>query len=289
MIRFLSPRSFQSSRPKPTAVKQVPVCSAVGASSYNVALWIAWLCYVFFVVVVQPVSASTMWAVDTTQKVVAFTFDDGPKPESSLPLIELLDRLQLRATFFVVGKEAEANPDLIRRLYDQGHEIANHTFTHTRLPQLSPDAIQNELTRTSGVIRSVTGQGPRFFRPPGGQFNSAIIDIARQSGLTVVLWDVNAGDYYVSDPGRLSLADESRKSTEAKTPWAVIADTVLKEVRPGSIILMHNGGDCVQALPKIIRELRNRGYRFVTLSELTQVGRPRGRSDDNWSTHNVPD
>jgi peptidoglycan/xylan/chitin deacetylase (PgdA/CDA1 family) len=229
--------------------------------------------------------AETVWSVTTTHKQVAFTFDDGPKPEYSLPLIEMLDKLQVHATFFVVGHEAKANLDLIRRLNDQGHEIANHTYTHHRLPALHEDVIAQELSDTNMVIRSVTGSFPRFFRPPGGQFNTKVLSIAEAHGLTAILWDVNAGDY-ILESGRVLVPDESRRGG-GKSSVDTVVENIVKNTHPGSIVLMHNGGVIVDALPKIVTQLRNKGFEIVTVGELLRGGianngQPQGET-------NVPD
>lgn len=232
-----------------------------------------------------PLTADTVWSVDTTRKQVAFTFDDGPKPESSIPLIDMLEKLQVRATFFVVGHEAQANIDLIKRLHEQGHEIANHTTNHRRLTALSDEEILSELEKTNAIIRSATGESPRLFRPPGGQFNTKVIQIAASLGLTVVLWDVNAGDY-VLDVHRFPVKDESRREDGASFAQSVIAK-ITTQAKPGSIILMHNGGDVIELLPTIVTKLRNRGFEIVTVGELLREGKPRPNSI--WNNDHVPD
>lgn len=233
-----------------------------------------------------PVMADTVWSVETTRKQVAFTFDDGPKPESSIPLIDMLEKLQIRATFFVVGHEAQSNIDLVRRLHDQGHEIANHTYNHRRLPALSDEEILTELEKTNAVIRSATGgDSPRLFRPPGGQFNTKVIQLAASLGLTVVLWDVNAGDY-VLDVHRFPVKDESRREDGASFSQSVIAK-ITTQAKPGSIILMHNGGDMIELLPTIVAKLRNKGFEIVTVGELLREGK--ARPDSVWNDDHVPD
>ena len=233
-----------------------------------------------------PLIAATVWSVDTPRKQVAFSFDDGPKPESSIPLIDMLEKLQIRATFFVVGHEAQAHIDLIKRLHEQGHEIANHTYNHRRLPALSDAEILSELKETNAVIRSVTRESPRLFRPPGGQFNARVIQLAASLGLTVVLWDVNAGDYVLVDAHRFPVKDENRREGGASFSQSVIA-TITTQAKPGSIILMHNGGAVIELLPTIVTKLRNRGFEIVTVGELLRKGKPRPHSI--WNHDHVPD
>ena len=233
----------------------------------------------------SPVWADTVWSVDTTRKQVAFTFDDGPKPETSIPLMNMLEKLKIRATFFVVGQEAHTNIDLVKRLHDQGHEIANHTYLHRRLPALSDQDIMSELEKTNAVIRSVTGESPRLFRPPGGQFNTKVIQFAASLGLTVVLWDVNAGDY-VLDVHRFPVKDESRSADGSSFSQSVV-NKITTQSKSGSIVLMHNGGDIIELLPTIVSKLRNKGYEIVTVGELLRNGKPRPNSV--WNDDHVPD
>jgi len=231
-------------------------------------------CWVLIVgAVLAPLHATTVWSVSTPHKKIAFTFDDGPKPDQALPLIQLLQSLQIRATFFLVGQEITHNLDLVKRLHDQGHEIANHGYTHRRLPPLDLAAITTELRETNRLIHRATGQKPRFFRPPGGQFNPSIVKVAAAEGLTTVLWDVNAKDY-VGQSTRFPIPDEWRVNGQAVTPRDAIVDAVIRDVKPGSIVLMHNGGDVKQALPKMVAHLRAQGYDIVPLGELLAHGVP---------------
>ncbi len=210
--------------------------------------------------------AQTVWTVPTTKKQVAFTFDDGPKPELSLPLLDLLDRFQVRATFFLVGQEAQSNIDMLLRLHTAGHELGNHTYTHRRLSALPTADIAAELAQTNRVIARVTGKPPRFFRPPGGQFNAKVLAVAASMDMVTVLWDVNAGDY-AHDPLRNFLPDESRKGS-GQLMSDQIRKAILQRVKPGSIILMHNGGAIVAVLPSVIKQLRNLGYEIVPVGQL---------------------
>lgn len=215
--------------------------------------------------------AATIWSVNTPRKQVAFTFDDGPKPETSLPLLAALEKLQIRATFFVVGREAEANIDLLKRIHDQGHEIANHTFTHRRLPTLSDAEVISELKKTNDIIQRITGTAPTLFRPPGGQFNTKIVTTAESLGLAVILWDVNAGDF-VMESDRVTVSDESRNANGASFEKTVV-ERITSKTKSGSIVLMHNGGSIVPMLPKIVSILRTQGYEIVTVGDLLKNGK----------------
>jgi len=186
------------------------------------------------------------------EKVVALTFDDGPKPGVTEPLLELLQEQHITATFFVIGRHVMEYPDLTRKIADAGMELANHSYTHPDLTQLSPEEATRELLETQAAILTVTGKTPRFMRPPGGNWSGSVADIVRHWGLTPCMWTVDAFNSEVIGTQQ-------------------VVQAVLQGVRPGSIILMHNGKvSTLQALPAILRELKARGYTFVTIETLVQ-------------------
>ncbi|MDH7603128.1 MAG: polysaccharide deacetylase family protein [Armatimonadota bacterium] len=191
----------------------------------------------------------------TSQRIVALTYDDGPHPVYTPKLLRILRHYGVRATFFVIGERAQTWPDIVRQAAREGHVIANHTYTHrTDLESLSPSKITRELSRTQSVIGSLTGHRYDFFRPPKGFVNYNLAMTARANGYRIVLWSVSADHH------------------EAKTPEQM-AERVIERVRPGAIILMHDGKFAVRwrdvvATPLIIRALRKMGYRFVTVPEL---------------------
>jgi peptidoglycan/xylan/chitin deacetylase (PgdA/CDA1 family) len=199
----------------------------------------------------QPGSAA-IWGGLPTERLIALTFDDGPKPGITEPLLDILIQYQAPATFFVIGRHVTAYPELTRRIAQAGMELANHSYTHPNLTKLSEAQIARELLRTQAAVQAVTGQVPRFVRPPGGNWSAKVADVSRQCGLTPCMWTV---DVYGSE---VIGAQE-------------VANAVLSQVRPGSIILMHNGkANTLQALPVILRELRARGYTFVTVETLAR-------------------
>lgn len=194
------------------------------------------------------------WRGQTPEKLIALTLDDGPNPLKyrTPAMLDMLRNIGVTATFFVVGARAEANPDLIRRMDSDGHEIANHSYTHPNLTYLTPDAVRKELCRTSVVVRDITGKRPRFYRPPGGNFNGAIADAASALGMHGAYWTVDGFKF-----------EYAPFSPEDLTAY------VLKKVKPGSILLLHNAPDnTIVALPEIVKSLRAQGYEFVTMSEL---------------------
>ena len=194
-------------------------------------------------------------------RVVALTFDDGPNPPYTGRILDVLDRYGVPATFFCVGLHASAHSEELSRMVESGHRLANHTWSHPFLPDLTPAELAVQLDRTDEALAAVAGeQGRRLFRPPYGSRSPNIVSwLAREDAGTVVLWDVDAYDWAL--PG----AD-------------VIARTVLGHARPGSIALMHDGGgdrsQTAEALPAIIEGLLDGGYRFARVDDLIG-GRPR--------------
>ena len=185
---------------------------------------------------------------DTDDKVIVLTFDDGPKPHTT-KLLDALKEIGVKATFFVVGKQAEAYPELVKRMVAEGHEVQNHTYSHPNLDYLSEKEVTQETFRTAAVVRSITGSGTRFVRPPGGHEGRALGEVMRKFGLTTALWSVNCSKVEGTTRERLR-------------------DHVLSGAGPGSIVLMHNLETvALLALPEIVDTLRGRGYSFVTLSE----------------------
>jgi peptidoglycan-N-acetylglucosamine deacetylase len=195
-------------------------------------------------------AGSAIWGGLNTEKVVALTFDDGPKPGVTEPLLDVLRQERVPATFFVIGRHVMEYPDLTRKIADSGMELANHSYTHRNLTRLSDADVSREVMKTQAAIQSVTGRAPRFLRPPGGDWNPRVAQTARSWGLTPCMWTV---DVYGSE---VIGAQQ-------------VADAVLAQVRPGSVILMHNGKmSTLQALPTIIRALRARGYAFATIDTI---------------------
>ena len=239
---------------------------------------ILWLCMLFFflagpVMGEVPLAGTTLWRGPTSNPVVALTFDDGPKSPFTQHLLTSLRELGVKATFFVVGASIEASPDLLKQMADEGHEIANHSYSHANFTRLSDEQIRSELTRTQDLIRTYTGTRTPWFRPPGGNTDKRVQSILGEMGLVTVMWTVNSEDYTVLNqrfPVKNELKDlKGRYSADYSGD---VTRRVLEKVAPGSIVLMHNGGDAtIAALPQIVAALRARGFGFVRISELTQA------------------
>lgn len=199
-----------------------------------------------------------------THHKVAFTFDDGPKSQLSDELLDLLNSYHIKATFLVVGKECLFNPELLKRIAKEGHDVANHSYSHLRLDTLTNQQITLELSSTSQIIYELTGIKPIYFRPPGGRYNETVAQIAHEQGLAMLMWDVNTGDF-----SNFSLKKKNSPEEEKEAKAQRIYERVMQHVRNGSIILMHNGSiDTMRALPKMIEGLRERGFDIVPVSEL---------------------
>ncbi|QAY68509.1 polysaccharide deacetylase family protein [Paenibacillus protaetiae] len=202
-----------------------------------------------------------VWEVPMQSKKIALTFDDGPFPESTEPILDLLKQYHAKATFFVVGNRAEKFPDTVKREVEEGHEIANHTFTHLYLKANNSGSVQDEILRTEHSIEHLTGKKTLLFRPPGGVYNEQMVQMAKRNGYTVVLWSWHQDTNDWRKPG-----------------VRYIVNKVLKNARNGDIILMHDyvpsSLQTLEAMKIILPELSRRGFQMVTVSELLHGDRP---------------
>ncbi len=188
---------------------------------------------------------------------VAITVDDGPHPLITPLFLDILRREKVKVTFFVVGDKAEEYPGLIREIARDGHDLGNHTYSHRRFSKLSTEEAYAELRACSRIVATLTGTVPSFLRPPGGDFNADVLQIADKLGLTTALWTHNAGDW-------------TRLTPEA------IVNRATYGIRSGDVILMHQGDmRSVAALPLIIQRLRSRGLTPAPLSEVCAAGAQR--------------
>ncbi len=199
--------------------------------------------------------------VSTTEKRLALTFDDGPNPRNTPPLLEILASKGIKATFFVVGRRVRRYRDLLRQTAEAGHEIGNHCDHHVPLSFLPRAIIRRELEVCGNLVEGVVGLRPRFMRPPMGWFNDKVLEVTRGLGYEPVIGSVHPQDS--RQPG---------------------LETILRRMRrridPGAIIILHDGGwrvgvdrsQSLAAVDIITDELLESGYRFQTLSEL--VGEP---------------
>jgi peptidoglycan-N-acetylglucosamine deacetylase len=188
---------------------------------------------------------------DTTDcsqtKCIALTFDDGPAAPETGTLLKYLAQYKARATFFVVGQNVATHPDIVRAEMKSGHEIANHSWNHPVLTNLTPAQIRSQLERTTAAIKAATGRKPTLFRPPYGAIDHKV---KAATSLSPVLWDMDTLDWKYPDPAK-------------------VARTVISQAGPNDVVLIHDiHPTSVAAVPEILRTLTARGYHFVTVSHL---------------------
>lgn len=201
--------------------------------------------------------------VKTNEKVMALTFDDGPYGRYTEQLLEVLAKEQVKATFFIVGEKAVEQADLVRKVQQAGHELALHSYVHRDQLKLPAEAVAENLAQGKAALEGITGVPTKFFRPPHGFKDWTVMAEAKKAHLEVVNWSVIPRDW--TNPGA-----------------EVIAQRVIENAHPGAIVLLHDGDSpknvtsreqTIQATGKIIRELKQQGYRFVTVGELKEIRR----------------
>lgn len=194
--------------------------------------------------------------VETSEPVVALTFDDGPTPFGADHAAAVLDRYGVKATFFLIGRDMERNPDAVRRLRGAGHELANHSYSHTRMVARSPRFYDSEIARTDALLRRAGSPAPQFFRPPYGKKLVGLPRAVERRGYRMIMWDVEE---------RYDVGSDHR----------AYADHMVRNARPGSIIIMHvmhrPNETARRALPLVIEGLQARGLRVVTVGELMKI------------------
>jgi len=197
------------------------------------------------------------WAGSVQDKMVALTFDDGPETKWTPQILNILKEKNVKATFFVVGKQVQKYPEILRRISDEGHIVANHTYEHDKLTKLDAKQVDQEIEKCSLLIHETIGKTPRFIRPPYGFHNETVDNVVYSSGKIIVLWSIDTEDWTGLDA-------------------AEVKAKVLPKIQNGFIVLQHDGdnpklGGSVKALPDIIDEIKAQGYTFVTVSELLEI------------------
>jgi peptidoglycan-N-acetylglucosamine deacetylase len=213
-----------------------------------------------------PAKPATYAQVRVDQPYIAMTFDDGPSAENTPRLLEMLKQRNIKATFFLIGQNVASNPDLVRRILADGHEIGNHSWTHPQLSKLSDDRVTMEITKTQDAIKDASGFTPSLLRPPYGAITPRQREwVEDRFGLNVILWSVDPFDW--------------------KRPGAsVITQRILSQVRPGAIILSHDiHKQTVDAMPATLDGLIAKGYKFATVSQLIAMNKPKPPSAEPGS------
>ncbi|MFN6261201.1 MAG: polysaccharide deacetylase family protein [Chromatiaceae bacterium] len=193
-----------------------------------------------------------------SEKVVALTFDDGPTPDKTNQILQILAEEKIPATFFLIGQEVQQHPQLVRQILAAGHQVGNHSFSHQRMIFKSPAFVAGEIEQTDKLLRDSGVDGVIYFRPPYGKKLLVLPWYLMKHHRVSVTWDVAPENF----------------PKIAKDPQALV-DYTVQQTKPGSIILLHVMYDSrqatMQAVPQIIRQLKAQGYRFVTVHELLKL------------------
>jgi peptidoglycan/xylan/chitin deacetylase (PgdA/CDA1 family) len=206
------------------------------------------------------VRKGTVYHVANASKLVALTFDDGPSPLWTPQILNELQNAGIKATFFMTGAHVKEYPDIARAVALAGHEIGNHSYDHHGLLYYTPEELRETVTKTERAIGTITGQTNRYFRPPKAWITDREKRQLHDMGYQVILWSLNSKDWVTFDD-------------------KFIIKYLLRHITPGDIILFHDSGgvfsteggdrhETVKTIPRLARELKARGYEFVTISEL---------------------
>lgn len=192
-------------------------------------------------------------AVPTASKKIAITFDDGPHPRLTPQILGILEKYNVKATFFMVGCNVRLYPQAAQQVISAGHEVGNHTFTHRSISSLNESTLQREIEQCEDALEELCEYRPHLFRPPQGVLNAGVENCSQRGDYTVVLWSLDTRDW-------------ANKNAQ------VIVDTILSNLKGGDIILMHDyvgvGSQTPQALEQLLPRLLEQGYAPVTVSEL---------------------
>jgi peptidoglycan/xylan/chitin deacetylase (PgdA/CDA1 family) len=188
---------------------------------------------------------------------IALTFDDGPNATLTPKLLDLLAARHLKATFFVVGQNAADHPDILKRAVREGHEIANHSWSHPNLGKMSDEAVRRELQKTDDAITAAIGKRPTLMRPPYGSLTARQKKwIHEEFGYRIIIWDVDPLDWKRPGPN-------------------VVTARILKETKAGSIVLSHDiHQPTIEAMPATFDQLMRKGFKSVTVTELLAMATP---------------
>lgn len=192
-----------------------------------------------------------IYSVETPEKTVSITFDCAWEADDIPDILRVLKEDGVRASFFVVGQWAEKNPDMVKIMAEEGHDVANHSYSHFRMGSLDRGAISTEIKKCGDQLAKLTGTTSDLFRAPYGDYNNVVLAEAKKLGYYTIQWDVDSLDW------RPGISREE------------IMQRIRQKVRPGSIILFHNDTPhTAKMLPEVISELKGRGYSFKPVSEL---------------------
>jgi peptidoglycan-N-acetylglucosamine deacetylase len=191
-----------------------------------------------------------IYSVETDEKKVAISFDAAWGDQFTQDILDILDKYNVKTTFFLVGFWVDKYPDMVKKIHDRGNEIGNHSTTHPHMSKLTKEQIIKELQVTGDKIKAITGYQPTVFRPPFGDYNNNLIETAESLGYYTIQWDVDSLDW-------------------KEMGVQPVVDRVSRNVKKGSIVLFHNNAKYVaEYLPLVIERLQEQGYEIVPVSEL---------------------
>lgn len=188
---------------------------------------------------------------NTNEKVVALSYDDGPEPATTLPLLEVLKKYNAKASFFCIGHKADQFPEIVRKIIDEGHEIGNHSYGHeTTFPLYRKKKMKDDLLKAQQILEQASGRQVRLFRPPFGVTNPTMGNVVKEFGWTPVGWSIRSLD------------------TQAQTADKVLR-RIKRKLKPGVIILLHDRMPfCAELTEKLLVYLRENGYKAVSLNDV---------------------
>ncbi|MBE0466686.1 MAG: polysaccharide deacetylase family sporulation protein PdaB [Candidatus Desulforudis sp.] len=218
----------------------------------------------YAILIRQPAAVSTtadhsaiVYQVKTKEKVAALTFDISWGEEVPKPVLDILKKEDIRCTFFLSGPWVSKHPEVAKRIAVDGHEVASHGWRHENYSSFSDEVIKEEIVKAHKVLVETTGRKPNLIRTPNGDWNERVVGAISESGYRAIQWSVDSLDWMDIGP-----AESSKR--------------VLDRITPGAIILMHASDSAEQtpiSLPNIIKGLKEKGYKLVTVSELLEYGR----------------
>lgn len=192
----------------------------------------------------------------TNEKKVSITFDDGPDSTITPAILDLFKRNNIKANFFFLGTQVDFFPNVVRKAYDEGHVILNHSLNHPYLTHLDPQAVKSQVILAEDRIKRIIGKKPAIVRPPYGDVNDKVLSAIRETNNKVIIWSIDSMDWV--------------RAIDTKN----VVENVLNNVRPGDVILMHSGvnqNTALKALPDIIKGLKESSYGIVGLGELLNM------------------
>ncbi len=199
---------------------------------------------------ISPDRKLPIYSVETDEKKIAISFDAAWGSEYTEGILDILDKNDIKTTFFLVGFWVEKHGDLVKEMQSRGHDVENHSSSHPHMSKLSKEQIAQELNNTGNKIYEITGERPFLFRPPFGDYNNRLIETAKENGYYTIQWDVDSLDWK-------ELGVEQ------------VVDRVTRNIEKGSIVLFHNNAKYVlDYLPLVIEKVKAEGYEIVPISEL---------------------